>query len=418
MTVLVLSEMFPNRKQPTSGTFVIEQLKALRKLGVEVAVISPTPWAPRFLSFIPKVRRYSGVPKEEVVEGFPVLRPRIPTLPFIRLLDFSGVLFYLSCRRAIKKLVRERDVSLLHVHTIGPVALGAVLCAREFQLQLVCTAHGSDVNFYPHMTWSTLRASRWTVARVDRLIAVSEMLKKKLLRLAKREVEVVHNGADADSFVPMPKAEARKKLGVPSDRRMIVFIGNLLEVKGLKYLLEAFARLQTSDAMLYLIGDGQQQGELESLSEQLGIHDRVIFAGRKPHSQIPLWLSAGDCLVMSSVMEGFPTILPEAMMCEVPVVATDVGGISEIVRHRETGMLVPARDVSALASAIDTVFGDPKLTASMVKNAAVTARKRFTWMANAQQTLDIYKQALACKTVNSLVSETLSGTQHSATPTA
>jgi teichuronic acid biosynthesis glycosyltransferase TuaC len=395
MTVLVLSHMFPNPRDPGAGIFVLEQIKALRDAGATILVVSPTPWAPRWLKFLPSVRKYSLVPRRSVVDGFVVQHPRVPTLPKKLGFSWSGLLFYLRCRRLLAKLIRQTKIDVIHAHTALPDGAAAVLLGREFGLPVVCTAHGSDVNVYPYTNRFVRWASQWAVRHVDRMIAVSENLKKAAIALAgTREIAVVHNGADSGSFKALGRREARSRLKLDSTRKLVCFVGYLRSEKGLEYLLEAFAGLDQPDTQLCLVGDGPLKHSLTALAQRLGIIDNCQFAGKRPHDEIPLWISAADCIVLSSLSEGFPTILAEAMLCGVPIIATPVGGIPEVIRDGETGLLVPCRTPSALTQALRTLLSNQQLASDMAARAQELAKTSLTWAGNARRMLSLYQEAI------------------------
>lgn len=395
MTVLVLSHMFPNELDAGSGIFVLEQVRALRKAGATVIVVSPTPWAPRCLRFFSSVRKYSSVAKQAIVQGMAVERPPVPTLPKKRGFALSGVLFYLSCRQLVAQIVRQHKVDVIHAHTIMPDGFAAVLLGKEFRLPVVCTAHGSDVNVYPLASPWVMRATKWALRRVDRLITVSGKLKQNVIDLVGvRPLAVVHNGADPEVFSPLPKPEARRKLGLNPTGELICFVGYLRSEKALEYLLEGFAGLARPSARLCIVGDGPMKSQWISQAEHLGIAASCVFAGARPHEEIPLWLSASDCLVLCSLSEGLPTILPEAMLSRVPVIATAVGGVPEVIRNLETGLLVPCRDSAAITAALKLLSDSPQVVSEIVNRAEVFAKASLTWEANAQKTLAVYEDAI------------------------
>lgn len=392
--MLVLSRNFPNSLNPSAGTFVLEQMCALRSLGVEIIPIAPTPWPPPPLKFLPRVAKFCLIPRRCSDRGFAVEHPRVLVLPKEWPFSCSGVSYYLSCRRLVAKLAREKRVDLIHAHTIMPDGFAAILLGREFNLPVVCTVHGSDVNIYPDRSVATRWATKWALARVGRLIAVSEHLQRNIFRLVgHRQVEVVRNGADAEVFGRVPKDEARTRLGLPLGQKIVVFVGRLVEIKQIPVLLKAMQHVSRSNLHLYLVGDGELKLHLMDMAKQLGIAARCSFVGNRPHEEIPLWLSAADCSVLCSRMEGLPTVLPEAMMCQVPIVATPVGGIPELIKHGETGLLVQVGDALALGQAVDLLLTDRALAARLVRRAAAMALANFTWKINAEKTVAVYRDA-------------------------
>jgi teichuronic acid biosynthesis glycosyltransferase TuaC len=401
MNVLVLSHLFPNEFDSVSGIFVREQVRALRALDVNVVVVSPSYWGPRWLRFFDSVRKRLVIPAVSEVDGFPVYRPRAPILPKNGGYFAWGVLFYLACRALISRLKRETKFDVIHAHTALPDGFAAVLLGRDLHLPVVCTVHGSDVNVYPYWSRPIRAATNWALRRIDRLIAVSEDLKTSTIALAgERQVAVIHNGADGENFRVENKATARSKLFLPQHKKVICFVGYLRSEKALNYLIEALAELPARDSILCVVGDGPLKTELMALAIHLGIGDRCIFAGQRPHEEVPLWLSAADCLVLCSVSEGLPTILPEAMLCGTPIIATSVGGIPEIIHDCESGLIVPIKNSTAIAEAINRLFSDPELAARITERARAVAIASLTWKVNARQTLAVYEDALQHATVS------------------
>jgi len=225
---------------------------------------------------------------------------------------------------------------------------------------------------------------------------VSEDLKAQAIALGgDRDLTVVHNGADNGTFRPAEKHEARTLLGLPDNGKIVCFVGYLRPEKGIQYLLEAFARLPRPDVHLCLVGDGPLKQTMIVQAEHLGILDRCVFAGQKPHGEIPLWLSAADCLVLCSLSEGLPTILPEAMLSHVPIIATPVGGIPEIIHDGQTGLLVPCMNPPALADAMTLLLSQPDFAQAMADRAETMARSTLTWYVNAQKTEAVYEDAIS-----------------------
>src|ERR1700730_17792079 len=249
--------MFPTPEARAQGVFIIEQMKALRKLGIEMKAIAPTPWAPRMLNFLPNIRKYICIPKSANVEGIRVTYPRFIAFPGGRFLFLYGLFCYLACRHIVRKHVQEGGIDLIHEHKIMPDGFAALLLGDEFNIPVVCTVHGSDINIYPHENRATLAVTKWALRRIKHLIAVSQDLRKKVdLLIGSKEVTVVRNGADEELFHPNAKSTARALLGLPGKAKIVLFIGNLLPVKGLNYLLQAVSQLSSPDVFLYIVGDG------------------------------------------------------------------------------------------------------------------------------------------------------------------
>jgi len=392
--VLVLSHVFPNPCNPVAGTYVLDQVKALRELGVKVFVVSPSPWPPPLLGFLPRVGKFHAVPNRSEVAGCLIEYPRVLTFPG-QTVYMEGLLYYLRCRSLVRKLVRENGVTLIHAHMILPDGLAAVLLGKELKVPVVCTLHGSDIRIYPHRDRITRWLTKWALRNADHLLAVSSELKNKALSLSPRaKISVVCNGADPSAFMPMSKAESRARLGLLPGKKIVLFVGNIKQVKGIEFLLQAISQLRRDDLQLCLVGEGESRPALISMAHRLGIAEQCKFAGRQPHDEIAFWLTAADCVVLPSLSEGLPTILVEAMFCGTPVVATDVGGVPEIVQNRRTGLLVKPQDSESLAQAIAEILADPDLSSELVQLARAQVQGRLTWDANARATIAAYDNVL------------------------
>lgn len=391
MKALVLSHLFP----PNGGTFVLEQMKALRDQGVTLRVIAPTPWPPYLLRSLPRLRRYVQVPDRDVVEDFPVEYPRFACLPHSLLFYLQSLSIYFRCRPVLRRLITTDMPDVIHAHTVMPDGLAAMMLGREFAVPVVCTAHGSDIKLYPHRNRATRWATKWTLRRLPQLVAVSSDLKKSIFNLAGVDsVSVLHNGADPKTFAPISRVRARCMLELPSTVPIVLFVGNLVPIKGLQLLLKAIARVHFYGLQLFLVGDGEERSLLVALSQQLGINKFCHFVGSRPHHEISRWLSAADCLVLPSLSEGMPTILVEAMFCQTPIIATSVGGIPEIIEHDRSGLLVVPRDADALAGAIARVLTQPQFAMQMAKKALDQAAENLTWEANAREMIRIYENTI------------------------
>ena len=358
-----------------------------------MAVVAATPWAPRALGFLERIRKHLVIPKKKNVDGFEVRYPRVPMLPGGCLFFLSGFLLYLRCRPIVRELLLHGGIDLIHAHTIMPEGFAAVMLGKAFGIPIVCTVHGSDIKLYPWKSRATLLTTQWALRRVNCLISVSQDLQTLVFKLVgTRQIRIARNGADGERFRPISKDDARSRLGLPSDKKLILFVGNLFTVKGVEFLLAALSQLKRRDLHLYLVGDGHLRGDLTATANKLEVGDLCFFMGQRPHDEIPVWLSAVDCLVLPSLSEGFPTILVEAMVSGAPIVATAVGGVPEIVKDRKTGLLVAAKDPQALARAINELLTDQELARAITENAKLYVTANLTWERNAREMLSVYRE--------------------------
>jgi glycosyltransferase involved in cell wall biosynthesis len=216
---------------------------------------------------------------------------------------------------------------------------------------------GSDLRVIPDAI--TGRMIRRTLRRADYALAVSEDLRQLAVTMGAtpERTRTIHNGCDASLFKLADRAEARTELGVASDAQLILFVGRLVEVKGIGELLEAARRLAPTHPKLRVvcIGEGVLENELRAKIPDPAL---VQFVGRKEPQEVARWMAACDLLCLPSYSEGCPNALLEALFCGRPVVASNVGGIPELV-DEGCAILVPPRDPARLAEAIAEALRRP-----------------------------------------------------------
>ncbi len=346
MKVLVVTNLFPNRKEPVKAMFNQQQIAAL-KHHAEVKVVAPLP-----------AFRYSGkeVPAVDTVNGLEVYYPRYLVIPKI-LRCLHGISLFLSLRRIAGKIRRSFEFDVIYATWAYPDAFAAALTARRLVKPLAVKVHGTDINMGLQYKLRRIMI-KYALNRAEHVVAVSRSLKAKLTALGIEPAKIGYmpNGVDTGLFRPMDKVECRHRLSLTTHSRHVLCIANLVPVKGVRYLIEAFLNLP-GDICLDIIGDGPLRRDLEALSVSLNIKERVCFHGRKPHDEIPLWMNAADAYCLPSLNEGCPNVLLEAMACGVPVVAARVGGVTDLVTRGEQGLVVEPGDPGALTKALRDVCG-------------------------------------------------------------
>jgi glycosyltransferase involved in cell wall biosynthesis len=204
-----------------------------------------------------------------------------------------------------------------------------------------------------------------------------------------KHAAVIGNGVDLQRFQPEPKQEARRTLGVPQDARVCVAVGALIPRKGFHLLIPAFARLLRTmpEALLYILGEGAQRGELEDLARTLQIRDRIHLPGKVPNEQLRWWYSAADVSCLVSSREGWPNVLLESLACGTPVVATSVWGVPEVITSPALGILVK-QEVLAITAGLERALGTKWQPDTLIAHA----RSR-TWDVVAQE-LEIFLEEM------------------------
>jgi teichuronic acid biosynthesis glycosyltransferase TuaC len=396
--ILIVSHLYPSAVDDTAGTFVHQQVRALRARGHDVRVISPVGWAP---PGVPRYAAHRSVPRCTRVDDVPVLHPRMVVLPGARL----GPSIVHTTLRAIsghvRRTYRDWPFDLVHAHMLIPDGWAAASAGHAVGVPVVATAHGSaDVLATPNRSPAWRRTVVEAITELDQIIAVSEAVAHGVCDLARPRhgVRVIPNGADPTRFAERDRAADRRLLGLPTDRPIALFVGHLTELKGIADLIEAFRANQarsTARPLLVVVGEGPLRGDLEARVDELGMGDTVRFAGKVPHDDVGTWMGACDVLVLPSRSEGLPTVICEAMVAGRAVVATAVGGTPELVEAGVTGQLVDPGEVTQLADALANVLDTPGRAAAMGAAAADRARDTLTWTAVAQQIESVYREVLS-----------------------
>jgi glycosyltransferase involved in cell wall biosynthesis len=223
-------------------------------------------------------------------------------------------------------------------------------------------------------------------------------------RLARQKVQVVPYGADV-AAMRVGRAEVqrvRRKLGVADDELIVAGIGRFVRWKGFDFLLDAFARAREDvpGLRLVLVGDGDLRDELESQARSLGVFEMVAFVGMASRDEIPAHLGAADVVAVPSVrhsgyVDGLPNVALEALAAGKPLVASDAGGLPDLVKSGENGLLVPEKDSSALAQALVTLARDAELRARLGANGRTEILGERSWDAVGRRFDEIYARVLA-----------------------
>lgn len=255
----------------------------------------------------------------------------------------------------VKRLIKEGfEFDLIDAHYYYPDGVAAGFLAKWLGKPFVVTARGSDVNLISRYAFPR-RLMEKSAKASSASIGVSKALVDQMARLGfpTEKLMVFRNGVDIDRFVPENKLVSRNRLGLKGapDRKILLSVGNLVELKGHNIAIQALAELDTSFQLL-IVGTGPEGQNLQDLVNQLGLADRVLFAGRIENTELKWWYSAADVLVLCSSREGWPNVLLEAMACGTPVVATRVGGVQEIVANPVAGRLMDQRSPEALVDAL------------------------------------------------------------------
>jgi glycosyltransferase involved in cell wall biosynthesis len=297
-------------------------------------------------------------------------------------------------------------------------------------LQVVHTYHTIGAMIYqatgyrPAIAETRLAMELRLMERANCVVATSPQQADQLKTLVSADgnIAIIPCGTDIETFHDIPKSEARAKLGLVPQEKVLLFVGRLASHKGLETLVHAFSQLKSglspeqadqngsqphhglSDQKLRLLivgsddpqyGDQHEQERISHLVRDMELDHEITFVGAVNQRELPFYYTASDVCVIPSHYEPFGMVALEAMACGTPVVATDVGGLKFTVVPEETGLLVPPKDDRALAEAIARVLTDADWTQRLTQQATSRVQQNFSWAGVAAQLSDLYRRILA-----------------------
>lgn len=388
MKILVVSHLYPS-PGVERHLFVHEQILALRDLGVDVRVLSPTPYAPRFLWRDPRQRRRGQKPRRSVRDGIVCEYPRVFQPPRRVLFDRLGDIAY-HCVRRLPSL-RSEAYDLVHAHQALPDGALAQRLAADLGVPYVVTVHGADVYQGFKLGGAVERRAKNVLVAADAVMANSSAVAGLLGGVVPSErLTVVLNGTTglgrtvepADDYLP---GEA-----------LVLTVGYLIERKGVADLIDAIGMLRRAGRRVHLaiVGDGPLRGVLGAQAHAQGVADAVHFLGRVPHARVLALMARCDVFALPSWDEAFGLVYTEAMVQGTPVIAGKGEGPEDFVTDGVSGYLVPVRDARALTGIIAQVLDDPS-GAAAVGAAGKVAALALDWGRNARLTHEVYQRVVS-----------------------
>lgn len=401
--LLVTTSTLPRFEGDSTPRFVLDLALALRdRYDITIlAPASPDTVLEENLHGIRVVRyRYAPLRSLEKLASSSGMLPLLRSNP---VWWFLVPLLILGLYRATRRLIRKGNFVCVHCHWLIPQGIvQAFISGRTGNPPFVITCHGSDVFGLNHPVLLTLK--RFALRRASAVTVVSNAVKAFLMEkvgpvLGEEHVCLASMGVDLDRFDPGRRNEDwPRRCGLK--RPVILFVGRLVAVKGVTHLLRALAMdpLRSTGASLAIVGDGPLRGDLVAEAETLGIADQVRFLGALDHDQLPEVYASADIFCAPSVeiegqsREGLPTVLCEAAGSGLATVASRVGGIPEVVRDGDTGLLVLAGDSEALSRALYDLVHETSRRAAMGR-AAHGEIRNFSWEKIGDRFVEVFDQA-------------------------
>ncbi len=359
-----------------SGIVATELAMALAEGGDEVHVISYAP--PSRLALLESRLFYHEV----LVSNYPL---------------FEYPPYSLALATKMVEVARHQGLDLMHVHYAVPNAVSAVLAKQILApqpLPVVTTLHGTDITLVGNDP-SYLETTRFGIEQSDCVTAVSDALRRATREKlsVERAIEVVPNFIDPARFASTHEERGARCWAKPGEK-VLVHISNFRPVKRVQDVVDIFSRVREKvPSHLVLVGDGPERAKVEQRCRELGTCDAITFTGNLP--LIEEVLIGADLFLLPSETESFGLAALEALSCRVPVIATAVGGLPEVVRHGETGFLFPVGDIASMAAAAVELLQDEGRLARFRDAARADSVERFSQDAVVGQYRTLYEKVLA-----------------------
>jgi glycosyltransferase involved in cell wall biosynthesis len=387
---LLFSTLYPSEIRPIHGIFVETRLRELLKSGeVESRVVAPVPWFPFKGERFGDYGKFAATPHVEQRNGVEVHHPRYFLPPRIGM-NIAPTTLAMAALPTIRRLMRDGfDFDLIDAHYYYPDGVAAGIIARKLGKPFVVTARGTDLNLIPQYPLPR-RLILETAQQASASIGVCKALMDTLVELGgdAAKCNVFRNGVDLERFRPEPRAAARQRLGLPTERRQLLSVGHLIERKGHHIAIEALPLLPP-DIDLTIVGTGPEQSALQALAMRLGVTPRVRFAGMIPQTEFKWWYSAADILLLCSSREGWANVLLEGMACGTPVVATNIWGTPDVVSTPDAGLLMRERAAPALAESVQQLFAAYPDREKVRRHA-----EGFSWDQTTQDQLRLFREIM------------------------
>lgn len=393
MNLLVASDAYPSTDDEYRGIFVRQQTERLARHLESVTVVSPVSYIPAPLLRIRSISQMAGrkrTPTTLRSDNIEVVFPKYPLIPPSGEIG-DRIRLRMSSAAALRVIQKRKPADLVHAHFVFSGGTVGMAVKARMNVPYVLTAHGGDVYRQPFLNKWWRRRSRDILNNASRVITTSMRNQKIIsenLEVPDERITLIHNGYDETLFRPMDQTECKLRTNLTGRGRILLSVGNLSPVKGHLYLVQALAEVvrTNSDVLCVIIGRGIEKNRLLRSAVRLGVQDHLVIIDGVPHGDLPFWMNSSDLFVLPSVDEGFPAVIPEALGCGIPVVASNVGGVPEAIVSDEIGLLSRSRDSDDLAGMIQLALGRKWSRETICRHA----RKQFSLDSAVASILSVY----------------------------
>jgi len=402
LKVCILTSSFPRFACDSAGVFIYHLCRNLINKGVEIEIICPHENGCRF------IEDWEGIK----INRFPYFYP----LRYQKLAYGSGILKNIKSNSSVKiqlpffiiseifYTLRRLMVSkpdLVHAHWSLPQGLTGIICKKVLGVPCITTVHGSDVYGLRHPFLKAVNAK--VIIHSDLCTANSKATAGMARTIsARKDIKIVPMGVNPDFFKKSSFNKDALKKRIEIDGKVILFVGRLIDLKGVDYLIKAAPKVikRFPKARILLVGSGPRKDCLVKLTRDLNLENNVVFIEQVPQNELLKYYYLADIFVLPSIVneegetEGLGVVLLEAMACEVPVVGSGVGGIPDIIKDHETGLIAGQKDPDSLAEKIIKLLSNDRLRTKLIKNGKKLIEEKYSWDVISDKFLNVYMEVI------------------------
>ncbi|MEM2309706.1 MAG: glycosyltransferase family 4 protein [Candidatus Bathyarchaeia archaeon] len=344
---------------------------------------------------------FPGAPSYEEIEGVRIYRTPIE-LGHPNFIVWT-LIFNHFIEKRVAMLSRDVKFDILHAHD-WLVAPASIASKHYLRLPLVSTIHSTEVGrshgLHNPDSYLIDGVEWWLTYESKRIIVTSNAMKREVedhFHLPSEKIDIIPNAIDASKYnIPVDRGNVKRRFGIDPSERIVLFVGRLVPQKGVEYLIMAAPKIveRHPDARIVIVGDGWSKDYLLSLAASTGCQHKITFLGFISDQDLIEIMLSSDVLVVPSIYEPFGIVALEGMAAGIPIVASNTGGLAEIIEHDRTGFLAYKENPDSIAWGVNRILSDPGYASWLVQNAKRKIREVYSWDAVARRTIETYERAL------------------------
>jgi glycogen(starch) synthase len=344
---------------------------------------------------------FPGSPSYEEMDGVKVYRASTE-LGHPNFLTWVLMFNHFLTKR-VADVTSKVDFDVMHVHD-WLAAFSGISFKHYLKKPMVLTVHSTEVGraqgLHSPDSFSINGIEWWAMYEADRVIVCSHSMKNEIcdhFNLPREKVDVIPNAIDASKYqISVDRGAVRQRYGVGWGEKLILCVGRLVPQKGIEYFIRAIPAIakRYPEAKFVIVGEGWSRDILEAEARASGQGRKIQFTGFASDREVINLMSSADVLVVPSIYEPFGIVALEGMATGVPVVASKVGGLSEVIEHDRTGLFVYPKNPDSIAWGVDRILSDPDHAKWLAENAKEKLHKAYSWEAVAMKTVDVYRKVV------------------------